>query len=374
MAGPASPPDATSHRSERPERVTIRDVASHAGVAVSTVSHALSGRRHVSPATVARIHAAIDQLGYRPDPLAQAMITGKTRTLGLVLPDIVNPFYAHVARGAEDLARDRGYSLILCNTDLRPAAEVSYVETLVAHRVDGIVIIPGSTSADQALDRLARSGTPHVLADEALTGPDGAGVFSDNRDGGRQAARHLLAIGSRNVVFAGGPADLPTVQEKEAGFREGLAAAGLGPVAVRHGRYRTDAGFEMVRSMLDEGIVFDGLFAADDLIALGAIQALSRAGRRVPEDVAVCGFDAMPGSELWTPALTTIAQRIHEVGATAARLLVDHLDGRSEAIPRVVLPVELVVRASTSRFGPTGARDHSRPVPGTDPMRATRHR
>jgi LacI family transcriptional regulator len=326
----------------------------------------------VSPATGIRIHEAIEQLGYKPDALAQAMVTGRTRTLGLVLPDIVNPFYAHVARGAEDLARDRGYSLILCNTDLRPTAELRYVDTLLAHRVDGIVLIPGSTSAGQALDRLAASGTPHVLADEALTGPDGPGVFSDNRSGGRLAARHLLSVGVRRAVFVGGPEDLPTVREKEAGFREGLAVAGLEPVAVRYGRYRTDAGFQIVRSLLDEGIRFDGLFGADDLIALGAIQALHRAGRRVPNDVAVCGFDGMPGSELWTPTLTTVAQRIHEMGAAAARILVDRIEGRLETLPRVLLPVELVVRASTDRSEGSVSRDASRQAAPASPKR-TRH-
>lgn len=315
---------------------------------MSTVSHALSGRRKVSPATVARIQAAIEQLDYRPNALAQAMITGRSQTLGLVLPDIVNPFFAHVARGAQDMARDRGYSLILCNSDLRPTSELRYVDTLLAHQVDGIMFMPGSTSADQALERLVRSGIRYVLVDEALPGPESVGVFSDNEDGGRQAGRHLLDLGVRRPVFIGGPNELPTVREKETGFRQALAKAGIEPVASRYGRYRTDAGFAMVRSLLDEGIRFDGLFAADDLLALGAIQALRSAGRQVPQEVAVCGFDGMPGGELWTPSMTTIAQRIHELGATAIRLLVDLIEGRLVAIPRVVLPVSLLVRDSTA--------------------------
>lgn len=351
MPEPASPspPASRDQVPTRPERVTIRDVARRAGVAVSTVSHALSGRRHVRPATVTRIHAAIEELGYRPDALARAMVTGRSQTLGLLLPDIVNPFYAHVARGVEDLARDRGYSLILCNSDLRPDAERRYIDTLVAHRVDGILFIPGSTAARRALERLARSTTRSLLVDEELAGPDGAGVFSDNLDGGRQAARHLLDVGVRRPVFLGGPAELPTVRDREAGFRDGLAAAGLEPVAARYGRYRTDAGSDAVRSLLDDKVDFDGLFAADDLVALGALQALQHAGRRVPEDVAVCGFDGIPGSELWSPALTTIAQRIQTLGTTAAQLLLDHIEGRLEVMPRVVLPVELVVRESTAR-------------------------
>lgn len=349
MDGSATPvrPDRPQPGTRRPPRVTVRDVARHAGVAVSTVSHALSGRRHVSAATVARVHAAIEELDYRPNALARAMITGRSRTLGLVLPDIVNPFFAHVVRGAEDLARDRDQSLILCNSDLRPSSELRYIETLLSHQVDGVMFIPGSTSAHQALDRLIASGAPYVLVDEALLGPDSPGVFSDNEDGGYQAGRHLVDVGVRRPVFVGGPAELPTVREKEAGFRRALAEAGVEPIAARYGRYRPDAGHEMVLGLLDQGVRFDGLFAADDLLALGAMQALQEAGFQVPHEVAVCGFDGMPGSELWTPSMTTVAQRIHELGATAVRLLVDLVEGRIDEIPRVVVPVDLVVRDST---------------------------
>lgn len=342
-----SPTDGQHEASGRASRATIRDVARHAGVAVSTVSHALSGRRRVSPATVTRIQAAISELDYRPNALAQAMITGRSQTLGLVLPDIVNPFFAHVVRGAEDLARDRDYSLILCNSDLRPTSELRDIDTLLAHQVDGVLFIPGSTSAHQALDRLVRSRAPYVLMDESLPGPDEPGVFSDNEDGGYQAGIHLANVGVRDPVFVGGPQELPTVREKEAGFRRALTERGIALVAARYGRYRTDAGFEMVRGLVEQGLRFDGLFAADDLLALGATQALQGAGIRVPEDVAVCGFDGMPGAELWTPALTTVAQHIYELGATAVRLLVDLIEGRIGAIPRVVVPVELVVRDST---------------------------
>ncbi len=349
----ASPQAAASDRSSvapqrrRTTRPTIRDVARRAGVAVSTVSHALSGRRRVSADTAARIEAAIAELGYRPNALAQAMITGRSQTLGLILPDIVNPFFAHVARGAEDFARDQGYSLILCNTDLRPESELGYVETLLARQVDGVLFMPGSTSAERAYQRLVESGVAFVLMDEALPGPDSAGVFSDNEDGGRQAGSHLAATGVRRCVFIGGPRELPTVQEKEAGFRRGLAEHGLTPSATAYGTYRTDSGYAMMQRLLDQGVHPDGVFAADDLLALGAMQAIQQQGLRVPEDVAVCGFDGMPGSELWNPPLTTIAQRIPDLGATAVRLLVSLLTGSLERIPRVVLPVDLVVRGSS---------------------------
>jgi LacI family transcriptional regulator len=328
-------------------RASIRDVARRACVSVSTVSHTLSGKRPVRLETALRVRRAIEELGYRPNPIAQAMVTGRSRTLGLILPDIVNPFFPHVARGAEDAASERGYSLILCNTDLRPKRELEYVDTLLARRVDGILFMPGDPEAGQALERLMVSGVPFVLMDEALNGPEGAGVFSDNAGGSEAVARHLVEIGRRRLAFIGGPEGLPTVQEKLVGFRRGLVDAGLEPVDVRFGLYRTDSGEQMTREILESGHPFDGLFAADDLLALGAMQALRSAGLRIPEDIAVAGFDGMPGSEQWNPPLTTAAQQIYMLGAIAARILVERIDGRLERMPRVVLPVELVVRGST---------------------------
>jgi LacI family transcriptional regulator len=319
---------------------------------VSTVSHALSGKRPVGADTARRVQRAVEELGYRPDSLAQAMVTGRSRLLGLILPDIVNPFFPHVARGAEDAARERGYSLILCNTDLHPERELEYVETLLARRVDGVLFMPGDPEAVRSLDRLIASGVPFVLMDESLSGPDGAGVFSDNAGGSEAVGRHLVELGCRRLVFIGGPAGLPTVQEKLAGFRAGLSAGGLAPVAERFGLYRSESGEQMTHELLAGDLDFDGLFAADDLLALGAMKALRAAGRRVPGDVAVAGFDGMPGSEYWEPPLSTAAQQIYALGATAATILVRLINGELSETPRIVLPVDLVVRASTGTATP----------------------
>jgi LacI family transcriptional regulator len=336
-------------------RSTIRDVARVAGVSVSTVSHALSGKRPVRASTVRRVVEAVEELGYQPDPVAQAMITGHSWTLGLILPDIVNPFFPQVVRGAEDAAAEAGYSLILGNTDLRPDRELAYVEALTARRVSGILFMPGDPEADRALRRLRAAGVPHVLLDESLEGPDGAGVFSDNAGGGYMAARHLIDVGRRRLVYLGGPAGLPTVQERERGFRKAVVEAGLTPVASRYGPYRVEAGYDATRDLLDAGLAFDGVFAGDDLLALGAIQALAGRGRHVPDAVAVCGFDGIAGTELWTPSLTTIVQASYELGAAGARLLLAHLRDEPHVEPRVVLPVKLVVRSSTIAASTTGA-------------------
>jgi LacI family transcriptional regulator len=338
-------------------RPTIRDVAARAGVSVSTVSHALSGKRRVHSATASRVVQAIDELGYRPDPVAQAMVSGHLRTLGLILPDIVNPFFPQVARGAEDIAAEAGFSLILGNTDLRLDRELTYVDALVGRRVGGILFMPGAPEGRRTVDHLRATLVPFVLLDESLDGEDGGGVFSDNVDGGYQAGRHLIDIGRQRLVYLGGPDGLPTVAERESGFRRALVEVGSEPSAARYGPYRIATGVEVVGSLIASGEAFDGLFAGDDLLALGAINALTAAGRRVPEDVAVCGFDGIPGAELWSPSLTTIQQRAYELGASGARLLLDRVAGAISTIPRIVLPVELIARASSG--GPSPKRSRS---------------
>ncbi|MGA8015006.1 MAG: LacI family DNA-binding transcriptional regulator [Candidatus Dormiibacterota bacterium] len=347
--GEKSSPDnpMSSGRRGPGSRPSIRDVAQLAGVSVTTVSQALSGKRPVKRSTVGRVRRAVAELGYQPDPVAQAMITGRLSALGLVLPDIVNPFFPLVARGAEDAAAEAGYSLIIANTDLRLDRELQCIATLVAQRVAGILFMPGAPEALMTMEYLRSSTVPFVLMDESLEGEAGSGVFSDNADGGYQAGRHLAGRGCRRLVYMGGPPQLPSVREREAGFARALTETDAELVTSRYGPYRGESGYELTSELLASGVEFDGLFAADDLIALGAMQALHQAGLQIPDDVAVCGFDGIAGTELWSPSLTTVVQASYSLGTTAAGLLLRYLLDESEGIPRVVLPVSLVARAST---------------------------
>ncbi len=329
-----------------PRRQTIRDVSLRAGVSMATVSQVMSGKRPVKPATAERVRAAIRELGYEPDRVARAMTRGYIRSLGIVLPDITNPFFPRVARGAEDVAAESGFSLMLASTDLRPERETSAVDNFLASRVGGILYMAGSPEAGPTITRLRASGRPFVLVDESFDGPAAPGVFSENEDGGYQAGRHLVEIGCSHIVHLTGQRLLPTVGERERGFRRGLAEAGIHSPVVIYGNYSTESGFAMTSRLLSDGIPFDAVFAGDDLLALGAVQALKSARRRVPQDVAVCGFDGIPGIDMWTPSLTTVVQRAYELGAEAARALIAQIENGTP-IPRVVLPVEFVVRAST---------------------------
>lgn len=324
-----------------------------AGVSPTTVSHALSGRRPVAEGTRARVEEAVAKLGYQPNANALSLRTGQRMAVSLIVPDIANPFFAQLARGAENAASERGFQIYLCNTDLRPEREAQYLTQALAGAVDGVLLASTTTSSvsRRAAMRVLEKGVPLVLVDEMIPGLGVGGVTADNVDGGRLAAEHLLEVGCRNLAMIDGPHDLPTAEERRAGFDKALAERGIAvpPTRRRAAPYRIDAGDVAATELLEADPTIDGLFAADDLLAIGAIRAIERAGRRVPEDVAVCGFDDISWMEMITPSLTTIAQPIEEIGARAVNLLLECLERRTQCLDDVVVPVSLVVRDSTRR-------------------------
>lgn len=333
---------------------TIREVADRAGVSVTTVSHALSGKRAVAESTRQRVLEAITALGYRPNAAATSLRTGLSSTLALIVPDIANPFFAELARGVEDAAHERGWSVFLCNTALRPAREADYVDRCLAGGVDGVIYCSTQTETEHVakLREEVAGRMPVVVCDERIAGMAG-GVYSDNPVGGALAADHLFAGGARRLAVIGGPRGLPTAQERVAGFRDRAAALG---VAVPDGRlrwtdYQREAGEFAMHELLAADPDIDAVFAADDLLAIGAMHAILDSGRSVPGDISVCGFDDIDLASLVTPSLTSVRQRIHDLGSEAAAMLLGHvLDGRELA--EVVLPVELVVRSSSVAASP----------------------
>jgi LacI family transcriptional regulator len=332
---------------------TIRDVAREAGVSISTVSHALSGNRPVSPEVRRRVASVARQLRYRPSHLAQAMVTGRSRTLGLIVPDIANPFFPEVARGAEDAAAQRGYGVFLADTELSPAEEQHYVDVFRDKGVDGLVYLAGTPVLGSALAQSAASGTPLVLVDEELPvdGPRCGFVGVDNHTGGRLAARHLLDLGHELIGVVAGPANLPTAIARLAGFRAELDAAGIQPVhTVTAGAYRYEDGRAALPSVTRRDRSPSAVFCANDLLAFGVVAAAQEAGMRVPADLSVVGFDDIFFSRLASPGLTTIAQPMRRIGSEAADLLIDLIDGRRSERRRI-LPVHLVERASTRPAG-----------------------
>ncbi len=327
---------------------TITDVARRAGVSPVTVSRVMNGAPNVNPATRAKVEQAIAELGYLPSTVARSLRSKRTRSLALLLPDITNTFWTTVARGVEDTAQTLGYTVFVCNTDEDCQKQQRYLELAVSQRVDGVLIAPCQRDA-AALRLLRERGVPTVVIDRRIEGWDVDTVHGDSVGGARALVQHLIALGHRRIAVISGPATTSTAEDRVAGYRQAFAEAGL-PVddsLIRRGAFRACAGEELARSLLAEAAGLTAVFAANNAIALGAIDAVTATGRRIPQDIAVVAFDDFVDASHLFPFLTVAVQPAYELGCEAARLLLERLAGTSSAPPQhIVLPCRLVVRHS----------------------------
>ena len=341
---------------------TIRDVATRAGVSISTVSRVVTGAVPVHPRTEERVREAIAALGYRPNLVARSLRRRATHTIGLVVPDIANPFFAEVARVIEDAGFAAGYSVVLCNSDLSEEKQATYVEALLAKRVDGLILVSsGLVSEGDGFALVARSraaGVPCVVVDRDLGALPVDQVLVDHEAGGRQAGELLIRLGHRRIGLLVGPRDTTPSAGRIAGFRRAAAKVGLDvpPAAVAAGDGRFDGGGKAMGVLLDRGGDFTALFVFNDLMALGAVNALRRAGHRVPNDVSIVGFDDIPIARAMDPPLTTIAQPIGELGRCSVERLLARLAEPDAPYTRVVLTTRLIERESTVRPQPAARR------------------
>ncbi len=327
---------------------TIREVAENAGVSYATVSHVINNTRVVSPETRQRVLDAMAELDYRPNALARSLRQGKTNTLGLVLPDSANPFFAEISRSIEDEAFNKGYSVFLCNTELDIQRELFYVDVLSKKQVDGIIFVAAGDQAD-SLDFLAREGMPVVMIDRNLPIVQVDAVLTDHQLGGFLATRHLLQLGHSRIACIAGPSSITPSAERITGYRNALGQANIpyDEKLVIRGDYHSQSGMDITHSILQMDPRPTAIFALNDLMALGALRAAAEAGCSVPGDLAVVGYDDLELSQFTNPPLTTIAQPKKEIGLQAVSLLVERIAQNSRPPRRLVLPPELIVRRST---------------------------
>jgi LacI family transcriptional regulator len=339
---------------------TIVDVARMAGVSPATVSHTFSAKRPVSARTRARVRAAAARAGYRPSHVAVSMVTGRTRTIGIVVPDIANPFFSELVRGAEAAAMAAGYMTIVCSSELDAALEDRCVEVLTDKRVDALLYLPGTTRVHRCLADPALGRTPLLVIDEVVPGLPARAVVvtSDNEAGGVLVADHLAGLGHERIGVVAGPTGLPTAEARLKGLAAALTDHGieLAPErTVRASYYTFDAGLEAGRELLTACPEVTAISCANDLIALGVMTAAAQARRQPGRDLSIVGFDDIFTSQLVSPRLTTIRQQIARLGRQAAETAVAAIEGgRTNGPQRIVLPVELVVRDSTGP-APTGS-------------------
>jgi LacI family transcriptional regulator len=327
----------------------MADVAQDVGVSVMTVSRVVNDKGDVSVETRQRVLDAIDRLGYRPSAIARSLATRRTGTLGLVIPDVANPFFAEVARGVEHVAYAEGYNVFLCNTDEDPQRELDILESLEEKRVDGIVLC-SSRLENAHLRIVTESHGAVVLVNRTLHVDDAttAAVLVDDVAGGRMATEHLLSRGHRAIGFLSGPRGSRSGRGRVEGYRRTMGDADL---AIEPGWMRpcapvAEAGRQAAHALLDAHPEITGLLCYNDLVAVGALQACDARGCRVPDDLAVVGFDDIPLAELVTPALTTCRIPRHELGVRAVRLLLEQVEEGTNGHKEIVLHPSLVVRAS----------------------------
>ncbi|MEU8109251.1 LacI family DNA-binding transcriptional regulator [Nonomuraea muscovyensis] len=323
----------------------IKDVAAQAGVSVATVSRVLNDNPSVTEETRNRVHDAMATLNYRPNAVARSLRTEATRTLGLIIGDILNPFFAELARAVEDEAREAGYTVVIGNADERADQQDHYVRTLMEQRVDGLIICP-TAEVTPLVEEVSKGQRPLVFLDRTLTGIDVPSVRADGAAAITELVAHLRALGHRRVAFVSGPGTLSTGRERTAAFLRAAADHGLRVPAeyVRVGDFRAGSGQRITAELLDLPEPPQAIFLGDNLMALGALDEIRRRGLDIPGDVAVASFDDVPWFNHIQPRITAISQPTAELGRLAVRVILDALRGKTAE--SVVLPAALVIRES----------------------------
>jgi LacI family transcriptional regulator len=332
---------------------TIRDVARLANVSAATVSRYLNGHLSVPLVTETRINEAVKRLNYTANHSARTLSLGRSKMLGLVLPDIENAFFASFASAAESHAYANGYSLILCNTCNDPAREAHYLDLLKSRQLDALILLPTTTQLTNE-QMVNLDGLPIVIADENIPKLDVSRVFVDNSEGGYLATRHLIESGHRAVAHIAGPPLFLSGKERLEGYRRALDEYGI-PFRdeyVIHGPYETGFGKEASLSLLELALPPTAIFAASDITALGVLQAVRELNLRIPQNVSLVGFDDMPYAQLLSPALTTVRQPVRDMGRCAVDAIVKQLAGTLPRKDEIRLPVALILRDSVSLPNP----------------------
>ncbi|MBO8161829.1 MAG: LacI family DNA-binding transcriptional regulator [Thermosipho sp. (in: Bacteria)] len=326
-------------------RYSIKEVAKKAGVSISTVSRVLNNSAPVSDELRARVEKAIKELGYYPSNIAKSLRKGRTGTIGFILPDITNPFFANVVRGAEDYLRKKGYTLILCNSDQDKDQEVQLLETLISKHIDGL-LFTGTGEFNSLLVEKIEKGLKVVFLDRIIKGINSSYVIVDNREGMNILIDYLIKTGHKHFVFINGNKETFSARIRYETFIKKMNENKL-----RFKHYFTnfsyEAGYKFAKKLQT---IPDAIICGNDLIAYGVIDAIEEKGYKVPDDVSVTGFDDIPFSRHYKPPLTTVRQPMYEMGKKAADLLLKIVEGKKELNKGVVLVPELVIRESTKEL------------------------
>jgi LacI family transcriptional regulator len=306
---------------------------------------------YVGYETRQKVERAIRKLKYRPNVLAQSLISKQTKAIGVVITDITNPFFTTLVRGVEDSANKRGFNTILCNSDEDCEKQRSYIEVLLQKRIDGILIAPSDRSERQIQD-LQREKTPFVLIDRRIDGIKADTVMGDSLGGAEKVVEHLIKLGHRRIALINGPLGVSTAKDRLEGYKNCLRKHGIAveEALIKVGQFERGSGYEKTLELMCMNPPPTAIFACNNFLALGAIRALREKGVRIPEDVALVSFDDIEIASVIHPFLTAVTQPAYTIGTIATEILIDRIEGRigkdSDSGKTVVLQTELIVRES----------------------------
>jgi LacI family transcriptional regulator len=327
---------------------TMKQVAQRAGVSISTVSHVINNTRVVSSDVRERVQRVIDEMRYIPSAVARSLKNDKTDTIGVLVPNSSNPYFAELIRWIEEATFQRGYNMILCNAHGGAQKQTAYLRLLMEKRIDGLVLVASGADDEQDL-MLRHDAVPIVQLERALPGLDADLVLAGQEEGAWQATRHLIGMGHRAIACVSGPADLPRARERVAGYLRAMGEAGL-PVApgrIVHDAFTSAGGNAAFARLLGQPHPPSAVFVTSDLMALGALCAAGRAGVRIPAELSIIGYDDIDGAVYTNPPLTTVAPPKRDMARLAIEQLIERIKGSAAPLRATALAGTLVVRAST---------------------------
>ena len=327
--------------------VTIQDVAAYARVSAMTVSRVLNTPEQVAASTRARVEVAIKTLGYTPNALARGL-KGASRTLALIIPDVSNPFFTQIVHGAEEVARRRGYTIFLGNTDGSIENESRYLHKMLSHRIDGLLIVPMGNGSKAALEQVRAKRVPFVLVDVKVPGLEADLIVSDNKKGAFNLTEHLINLGHERIAFISGLKNLSTIAEREQGYKAALSRHRIlfNPDYLVPTDFSPEEGYKAVNTLLVLPQPPTALVVSTNILAVGAMEALRAAGLKVPDDVALACFEDIELASALQPFLTVMAQPGRDFGRIGAEFLLDRVAAPGRPFQLRVLPSEFIVRVS----------------------------
>ncbi|KXG44190.1 LacI family DNA-binding transcriptional regulator [Tepidibacillus infernus] len=324
---------------------TIRDVAKHANVSVATVSRVLNKNGYVNEETKQKVLEVIKSLNYKPNAVARSLYKKSSKTLGLILPDITNPFFPELAKAVEDVANRSGYTLLFYNSEEQVEKEQIYIENLKQKYIDGVILATNSLNKQQ----VEGLEIPIVVVDRAIN-KNIPTVITKNYEGGKLATKYLKEIGCRVIAHIKGPDRNINAEQRFKGYIEEVSnEPWFHEELIIHGNYNMRTATEVTKKLLNKFPEIDGIFAGNDVMAVGAIKAAHQLGRKIPDDLSIIGFDGIALGEMTIPELTTIAQPIYRMGELATHILINLIEGKAIKQTYYELDIQLIKRESTKR-------------------------